>query len=428
MSPRNSAEHLREESDMTLRLNRRGFIAAGTSLAGVLAAPAFLRAQSSPIVIGHLTPRTGFLGPMGEYAVMSVEMGVEQINAAGGVKGRMIELIKEDSINPQTATTKAERMIERDKVVAILGEISSASAASIGQIAQREKRVFINTGANSDELRGAGCKRYMFHTEAQNVMYVNSEGEYFLGQGLVKGKKWYMLSADYAFGHDLRKAGLAFATRHGAEIVGDDLVPTDNADFSSYLLKIRAADPDLVVLNVAGTQQSSFFKQYTEFGFEYTLGGFDYNSCLAWAAGVENFRGTWPCVWTHQVETEGSRKFTAEFVAKYGKPPENQAYTDYIALRALVQAIAETGGTDSEGIVTYFEDPATEFDILKTRPGKFDPKGHQMLQEVYAVTALKPSEVKSEWDIFTTSAPLPPADKPLDVLIQDAVGGTCTFS
>lgn len=413
---------------MAFSMSRRGFMIAGTSLAGALAAPAILRAQSGPIMIGHLTPRTGFLGPMGEYAVQAADMAVAEINAAGGVLGRQIQLVKEDSINPQTATTKAERMIERDKVIAILGEISSASAASIGQIAQREKRIFINTGANSDELRGSGCHRYMFHTEAQNVMYVNSEGQFFLEQGLVKDKKWYMLSADYAFGHDLRKGGLAFADRHGATMVGDDLVPTDNADFSSYLLNIRAADPDLVVLNVAGTQQSSFFKQFTEFGFDYTLGGFDYNSVLAWAAGVENFRGTWPCVWTHQVQTDESQKFAADFVANYGHPPENQAYCDYIAVQIMAKAIAETGGTDLEEIITYLESDEAEFDILKERKGRFDPSTHQLLQEVYAVTAVDPSEAENEWDIFTTSGPLPSKDQPLDVLIQDAVGGTCTFA
>lgn len=412
---------------MTRILDRRGFIrTGGATLAATLAAPSILRAQSGPIILGHLTPRTGFLGPMGEYAVMAADLAVEQINAEGGINGRQIQLVKEDSINPQTATTKAERMIERDDVTAIIGEISSASAASIGQIAERQGRIFVNTGANSDVLRGEGCFRNMFHTEAQNVMYVNAEGQYFLEQGLVEGKKWYMLSADYAFGHDLRKAATAFTQRHGAQIVGDDLVPTDAGDFSSYLLGIRAADPDLVVLNLAGTQQSGFFKQFTEFGFDYRLGGFDYNSILAWAAGVENFRGTWPCVWTHQVDTEGSRKFTADFTAKYGKPPENQSYSDFIAVRIVAQAIRETGGTDVAELVSYMESVA-EFDILKSRPGRFDPGSHQLLQEVYAVTALDPSEVENEWDIFTTSGPIPGPDKPLETLIQDAVGGTCTF-
>ena len=78
--------------------------------------PAIVRSQSETVRIGHLTPRTGFLGPLGEYAVMGVNLAVDEINAAGGIIGRKIELIAEDSVNPQTASTKAERLIERDKV------------------------------------------------------------------------------------------------------------------------------------------------------------------------------------------------------------------------------------------------------------------------------------------------------------------------
>ncbi len=93
---------------------------------GTLGFPAIVRSQADAIRIGHLTPRTGFLGPLGEYAVMGVNLAVDEINAAGGIMGRKIELIAEDSVN-ETAATKAERLIERDKVVVLIGEISSAS-------------------------------------------------------------------------------------------------------------------------------------------------------------------------------------------------------------------------------------------------------------------------------------------------------------
>ena len=119
-------------------------------------------------------------------------------------------MIKEDSVNPQTASSKAERMIERDKVPWIIGEISSASALTIAQVAQRGKTLFINTGANSDALRGADCRKYMFHVESKNSMYVNAVGRSFLKQGLVAGKRWYSLTADYAFGHDLLRVAKRF--------------------------------------------------------------------------------------------------------------------------------------------------------------------------------------------------------------------------
>ncbi|WP_313350302.1 ABC transporter substrate-binding protein [Paracoccus sp. (in: a-proteobacteria)] len=414
---------------MTKLIGRRQLLRTGAAAGfATLAMPALLRAANDPIVFGHLTPRTGFLGPMGEYAVMAVDLAVEEINAAGGIDGRPLQVIKEDSVNPQTATTKAERLVERKDLALILGEISSASALSIAQVTARANKIFINTGANSDTLRGSDCKRTMFHTEAQNVMYVNAEGQYFLQNDLVKGKRWFLLSSDYAFGHDLRKGALGFLERHGGEVAGDELIPTDATDFSSHLLTIRSAKPDLIVVNLAGTSNASFLKQYGEFGLDIPLGGFDYNSSIAWATGAQDFKGTWPCVWTHQVQTEGSQAFAKAFMDKYGKPAENQAYSDYIAVRIAAEAIAKTGGTDTDALVAYLEDPTTEFDILKERKGRFDPATHQLLQEVYAVTALDPSEVTNEWDIFTTSAALPAGDIPLEELIKGAVGGTCSFS
>src|SRR5690349_20169175 len=147
------------------RPTRRALIkGAGATAAavGISGFPAISQAQADVIKIGHLTPRTGFLGVLGDFAVMAADQAADEINAAGGVLGRKIELLKEDSVNPQTASTKAERMIERDKVAMLIGEISSASALTIGQVAARTKTLFINTGANSDQLRGASCNKYMF--------------------------------------------------------------------------------------------------------------------------------------------------------------------------------------------------------------------------------------------------------------------------
>src|SRR5919201_1934712 len=94
-------------------LSRRRVLqgAAGAAAVGIAGFPAIGKAQADVIKIGHLTPRTGFLGTLGEFAVMAADLAVEEINSKGGVLGRTVELVKEDSINPQTASTKAERLI-----------------------------------------------------------------------------------------------------------------------------------------------------------------------------------------------------------------------------------------------------------------------------------------------------------------------------
>jgi branched-chain amino acid transport system substrate-binding protein len=340
--------------------------------------------------------------------------------------GRKVELLKEDSVNPQTASTKAERMIERDKVACIIGEISSASALTIAQVAQRNRTLFINTGANSDALRGADCKRFMFHVESQNSMYVKSVGRSFMEAGLVKGKKWYSLTADYAFGHDLLRVAKRFMESNGGQFAGDDLVPTDATDFSAYLLKIRDAKPDLVAINLSGNQITNFLKQYAEFGLTFPVGGFGFDTALAWAAGKGNFVGTWPSVWHHLIDTPGTKAFVGAFTKKYSKPPENQAWGDYIATKIVAQSVNELKSTDSTKIVEYFEKGA-KFDVLKARQGYFRAGDHQLMHEMYAITALPPEKVKNQWDIFTSSGPVPGPNEDLEVIAATKEENSCTF-
>jgi branched-chain amino acid transport system substrate-binding protein len=93
--------------------------------------PAISHGQSDRIKIGHLTPLTGFLGAIGSYALLGVKLAADELNRSGGILGRPIDLISEDSVNPATASTKAQRMIEQDGAVVLLGEISPASSLTI---------------------------------------------------------------------------------------------------------------------------------------------------------------------------------------------------------------------------------------------------------------------------------------------------------
>jgi branched-chain amino acid transport system substrate-binding protein len=415
------------KKDSTSRA-RRGVLKAGAAVAalGTLGFPAISRGQAEAIRIGHLTPRTGFLGPLGEYAVMGVNLAVDEINASGGVMGRKIDLIAEDSVNPQTASTKAERLIERDKVVAIIGEISSASGLAIAQVAQRNKILFFNTGCNSDELRGKACNRYMFHTEAANTMYVYAAGQALLRDGMVKGKKWYSLTADYAFGHDLLKAAKRFMQGNGGEFAADELVPTDAGDFSAYLLKIRNAKPDLVVSNLAGAQIGNFMKQYLEFGLPYPVAGFGFDTAIAWGVGKGNVTGIWPLVWDSQVKTASAQKFTDAFVKKYGKPPENQAWGDYMSTKHVAQAMNELKTTDSTKVAEHLEKGA-KFDVMKSREGYYRNWDHQLMQEMYTIKFKPANEVKDKWDLFTLSAPVPAASQSLEAIAPTREDNNCTM-
>ncbi|MDB5822060.1 MAG: transporter substrate-binding protein [Herminiimonas sp.] len=408
---------------------RRKLLTAGAALAGASAMgfPAIVHSQSDKIRIGHLTPLTGFLGPLGEYAVMSIKLAVEEVNQAGGVMGRQLDLISEDSVNPSTASSKAQRLFERDGAVVLIGEISSASGLAIAQVAGRNKRIFVNTGCNSDELRGKACNKYMFHVEGANTTYVKACGKALLRDNMIRGKKLFGLTADYAFGHDLLRVAKIFVNANGGSFIQDELVATDATDFSPYLLKIRQAKPDLVISNLAGNQITNFIKQYAEFGLPYPTAGFGFDTAVAWGAGADNFAGTWPLIWHHDVDTPSSKAFVAAFTKKYGKPPENQAWGEYVALKSMVQAMNETKSTDSAKLIEYFEKGA-QFDILKARKGYYRAWDHQLMQEMYTVTAKPKGKAEDKWDFMALGATVPGPQESLEVLAPTRKENACSMT
>jgi branched-chain amino acid transport system substrate-binding protein len=410
------------------RIGRRTVIGAGAALVGgyVLGMPAVGRSQSDKVRIGHLTPLTGFLGALGEYAVLGLRMAEAEINASGGVMGRPLEVMSEDSINPATAATKAQRMLERDGATVLMGEINSASALAIAQVAERNKRLFMSIGARSDALRGKNCNRYMFCVDIPNTVMVNTVGKALLRDNMVKGKKFFTLTADYVFGHDLLRAAKIFFTANEGNLIGDELVATDVTDFSPYLLKLRQANPDIVCSNLAGNQVTTLIKQYAEFGLSYPIVGFNLNTADAWAAGEGNLSGTWPTVWHHDLDTPVSKAFVAAFLKQHGKPPENHAWIEYISLKVMAQAMNETRSTETETLIAYFE-KQTEFDILKARKAWFRSWDHQLMQEAYPFTVKPKGAAKDKWDFLALGSALPASGESLEVLAPTREQNPCSL-
>jgi branched-chain amino acid transport system substrate-binding protein len=407
--------------------NRRSVLKAGVAGVITIGCPAIVRAQTDKIKIGHLTPLTGFLGALGAYAQLGLRIAEEEINKSGGVMGRQLEIMSEDSVNPATAATKAQRMLEQDGATVLMGEINSASALTIMQVAQRNKRLYMQIGARSDALRGKNCNRYTFHVDIPSTVMVNAVGKALVRDGMMKDKKFFTLSADYIFGQDLLRAAKAFFDANGGKLIGDELVGTDVTDFSPYLLKIRQAKPDIVCSNLAGNQVTNLIKQYAEFGLPFPIVGFNLNTADAWAAGEGNLSGTWPTVWYHTLEVPASQAFVAGFIKKHGKPPENHAWIEYVSLKMMAQAMNETKSTDTEKLIAYFE-KESQFDVLKGRKGYFRSWDHQLIQEAYPFTVRSKGQAKDQWDFLELGAAVPGANEPLEVINPTKEQNACTMS
>ena len=193
----------------------------------------------------------------------------------------------------------------------------------------------------------------MFHIEGANSMYVMAVGQYLLRENMVKGKKWYSLTADYAFGHDLLRVAKKFMETSGGQFAADELVPTDATDFSPYLLKIRHLNPISWCRTSPATRSRTSSSNTPEYGLKFPVAGFGFDTVVAWGAGKGNFSGIWPLVWHHLVDTPSSKKYVDTFQKKYGKLPDNQSWGDYNSLKIVAQSMNEIKSADPQKLAEH---------------------------------------------------------------------------
>ena len=194
-------------------------------------------------------------------------MALDEINAKGGILGRPVELVVEDSTSGDagTAVQKARKLIDGDKVDFLLGNVNSALALAMAQVSNEKGILHIVPGGHTDAITGASCHWNVFRVCNTTQMEANA-----VASALVKdyGKKFYYITPDYAFGHTLEAGMVKAIAKLGGERVGGDLAPLGTVDFSSYLIKAQAANPDVIVFLVQGDDMLNAMKQAVQFGLQ----------------------------------------------------------------------------------------------------------------------------------------------------------------
>src|ERR1700756_881850 len=251
------------------KLDRRTIIkAAGAAGAAQLAAPFVITARAADeIRLGLNDPLTGTYAELGKNEQIGCELAIEQINAKGGVLGRKAELLVEDSTSADTGTAvqKARKLIERDKVDFLLGNVNSAMAIALGQVSNELKTLHIVTGGHTDSVTGTDCHWNVFRVCNTTRMETNSVAKTLFNK---YGKRWYFITPDYAFGHTLQQGFEASLKQFGGTELGASLTPLGTSDYSSYLIAAQAAKPDVIIFLLAGQDMVSALKQAVQFGLD----------------------------------------------------------------------------------------------------------------------------------------------------------------
>jgi branched-chain amino acid transport system substrate-binding protein len=138
------------------------------------------------------------------------------------------------------------------------------------------------------------------------------------------------------------------------------------------------------------------------------------DTALAWPVGPDAMTGVFPLPWHHKIDAPGVREFNAAFDQKFGKPPENQAWGDYVAVKVITTAMEKAKTTDSRVLVKTLEN--FQFDGMKGRPLYFRDWDHQLMMPMYVVRAKKKAEMKDKWDIWHAEEEVPGKKESLETI------------
>lgn len=240
---------------------------AGIAVALGLAIASFGTTASAqqPFKIGVLNDLSGpYSDYQGQGSIIAARMAVEDYGSKAA--GRPIEVVFADHQNkPDIGATIGRKWYDTDGVEMIVDVPNSAIAFGISDIAKDKNKVFIGSGAGSAELTGSKCSPNTVHWTYDTYSYGRGIAKAVIGRG---GKKWFFITADYAFGHDLEKQAATAVTESGGTVVGIVRHPINTSDFSSYLLQAQSSGADILALANAGDDTTNAMKQANEFGLK----------------------------------------------------------------------------------------------------------------------------------------------------------------
>jgi branched-chain amino acid transport system substrate-binding protein len=338
-------------NSFTRQIGRRKLLQAGLVVsAAQVASPFVWRARAADrLKIGVDNTLTGTYAALGKNEQVGIQLAVEQINAKGGILGRNVELIVEDSTSGDagTAVQKARKLIDGDKVDFLLGNVNSALSLAIAQVSNEKRILHLVPGGHTDAVTGASC-----HWNVFRVCNTTRMEAFAVASALIKdyGKRFYYITPDYAYGHTLEAGLIKACTPLGGVRVGGDLTPLGTTDFSSYLIKAQAANPDVILFLLGGDDMVNALKQAVQFGFDKRLhlAGAQQELENLWGLPPEARIGSWMMEWYwKQPGVPHVAEFVETIMKRTGKPPTARTWFGFVSVWTCALAAANAKSLDA---------------------------------------------------------------------------------
>ena len=302
--------------------------------------------NSGPIVVGYYGDLTGRTSNFGQSTKDGVEMAADEINKSGGINGRQIQILSEDDEGrPEKAATVVTKLIDQDRVIALLGEVTSGNTLAAAPKAQSAKVPMISSAATTPAVTQVGD--YIFR-----VCFIDPfQGEVmakFAANTLKAKKAAIMLDFNSPYSRGLTEFFDASFRKLGGQIINKQAYTQGDRDYKGQLTAIRSTDPDVIYVPGYYGEVGVIAKQAQQLGIKAPLlGGDGWDATQLWELGGDALNGDF--ISNHYSVDDPSpaiQEFVANYRSRYGKRPDALAALGYDAMKVLADSIKRAGTTE----------------------------------------------------------------------------------
>ncbi len=306
------------------------------------------KSSSETIKIGGIFPLSGSVAVYGVECRNGIELAIEEINAAGGINGKQIQLISEDDEgNPEKSVNAYKKLTTKDGCKLIIGSLTSGCTAAFSTLAQAQKNLMIAPAATMESITDAG--NYVFRACFIDPFQGTVGGKFAAENlGAKRAAVLYDTGSDYSMG--LTDNFTAAFEKAGGKVVAKEAYSTGDKDFNAQLTKIKNANPDVVYLPDYYATVSLIASQLRAQGINTPIVGADGWDGLTDNAGDEVLNGFYSNHYAADSTDPKVVKFVTSYVKKYGSTPVSFAALGYDSLYMLKDAIVKAGTTDATAV------------------------------------------------------------------------------
>jgi branched-chain amino acid transport system substrate-binding protein len=389
-----------------MKPSTKALLAATCALAFTAGPSSHADAQLSndAVKIGILNDQSGLYADFGgRGSVIAAQMAAEDFG--GKVLGKPIQILSADHQNkPDVGSNIARQWFDQEGVDAIADLTTSSVALAVQEIGKQNGKVTLTSGAATSRLTGDACSPTGFHWAYDTVALANGTGKSVVAEGL---KKWFFLTADYAFGYALEKDVSEVVKASGGKVVGSVRHPLNTSDFSSFLLQAQGSGAEVIGLANAGGDTTTSIKQAAEFGI--VAGGQSLAGLLLvlsdiHALGLETAKGLVLTTGFYWDLDDESRAWSQRYYERMQRMPNMVQAGVYSSVMHYLKAVQEAG-TD-EGKVVAAKMKELPIKDMFARNGKVREDG-RMVHDMYLARVKTPAQSKKPWDYYEIVRTIP---------------------